>query len=290
MNDLLMQMLEQFPKETKQDKLNAVKEVIQEAVLCGLSRSGFFHHAAFYGGTALRIFYGLDRFSEDLDFSLKERDINFKLSDYIPALEKEIRGFGLHMTVSEKKKTKDSNIMSAFVKGNTIENLLLFYSDEPIQGIDSKAKIRVKFEIDTNPPAFAHFETKYRLLPAPYQVSIYDAPSLFAGKIHAVLARAWKNRIKGRDLYDYAFYISRNIPVNLRHLRERLIQSGTISIEDPFDLNVLKGKLYDRFHMIDYESAKSDVINFINDPHALDVWSDDFFCQITDHLHAEATR
>lgn len=289
MNDLLMQMLEQFPQEKTQDKLNAIKEVIQEAVLCGLSRSGFFRYASFYGGTALRIFYGLDRFSEDLDFSLKEPDLNFELTDYLPALEKEIRGFGLRMSVSEKKKAKESNIMSAFVKGNTIENLLLFYSDEPIQGIDRKAIIRVKFEIDINPPAFARSETKYRLLPAPYQVSIYDAPSLFAGKIHAVLARAWKNRIKGRDLYDYAFYISRKTPVNLMHLRERLIQSGSISTEAPFELNILKEKLYDRFQTIDYEDAKSDVINFITDPHALDVWSNDFFCQITNHLQAEET-
>lgn len=159
--------------------------------------------------TALRIFYGLDRFSEDLDFSLMTANPDFNLTEYFPILEKEVRAFGLNVSIQEKEKTKESTIRSAFLKGNTKEHLLLFHADENLIGSVAKSEvIKIKFEVDINPPEYASFEHKYRLLPTPYEVTLYDVPSLFAGKIHAVLCRAWQNRIKGRDLYDYVFYLS----------------------------------------------------------------------------------
>lgn len=197
--------------------------------------------AAFYGGTALRIFYGLDRFSEDLDFSLETSDFDFDLDSYFPVLEKEVRSFGLNVTIQEKQKKGNSNIRSAFLKGNTKEHLLLFYPDEKLtDNVPTNEVIKIKFEIDIDPPAFASFEHKYRLLPAPYEVNMYDMPSLFAGKIHAVLCRAWQSRIKGRDLYDYVFYLSRGAAVNLPHLRARLIDSGYIAESDKCQLNDVK--------------------------------------------------
>lgn len=285
MNTALVQMLKAYNTQNLYDQKNAVKEIMQEIVLCGLSRSGFFKKAAFYGGTALRIFYGLDRFSEDLDFSLESRDLSFDLKEYFPVLEKEVRSFGLNVDISEKEKTKDSTVRSAFLKANTKEHLLLFYADEQAAGgIAKNERIKIKFEVDVDPPGFAAYEHIYRLLPAPYEVRIYDMPSLFAGKIHAVLARAWKSHVKGRDLYDYVFYLSRGAGVNLRHLRERLVDSAAIDKEAPCTLAAVKDMLNERFDSIDYSQAKRDVEPFIHDPSVLNVWSAAFFKQITEGL------
>ena len=280
MQQVLEQMLRSYEPQTSTDKKNAIKEIIQEIVLCGLSRAGFFKHAAFYGGTALRIFYGLDRFSEDLDFSLMAPE-SFDLGEYLPALEKEIRSYGLNFKAEERERT----VQSAFLKGNTKEHILLFYADDRLaRSIASSELIKIKFEIDTNPPPFAGFEHKYRLLPSPYEICLYDQPSLFAGKTHAVLCRAWKNRIKGRDLYDYVFYLSMNTPVNLKHLEARLRQSGFLETEPPLDIVQLKNLLFTRFATIDYDQAKQDVLPFIKDPKKLAVWSQGFFDQITENL------
>lgn len=284
MNSMIEQMLVQYGAETIYDKKNALKEIMQEIVLCGLSRAGFFKEAAFYGGTALRIFYGLDRFSEDLDFSLMTENPNFDLASYFPVLEKEVRSFGLNVTITEKEKVRESNIKSAFLKANTKEHLLLFYTDRPIEGVPDSELIKIKFEVDVNPPKFATFEHKYRLLPAPYEVNLYDSSSLFAGKIHAVICRAWKNRVKGRDLYDYVFYMARRTPVNLKHLRERLLQTEYITEDSEYNLEVVKQMLKERFENIDYEQAKRDVEPFIRDSNSLIVWGKEFFQQITDEL------
>ena len=282
MNAAIEQMLSEYTVNNVYQRKNAMKEIMQEFVLCGLSRAGFFDKAAFYGGTALRIFYGLDRFSEDLDFSLTVPDTSFDLSAYFPALENEINSFGLKVAISEKEKSHDSNIRSAFLKGNTKEHLLLFYADENILGpIDKKENIKIKFEVDTNPPAYAGFDYKYRLLPTPYAVRMYDLPSLFAGKIHAVLCRAWQNRVKGRDLYDYVFYLSKGAAVNVKHLRERLIQSDYIDANDECSIQDIKLWLSSKFDNINYEQAKEDVKPFINDVSTINIWCADFFKQIT---------
>ena len=285
MNASLEQMLQAYSVENLYDRKNAMKEILQEIVLCGLSRAGFFKKAAFYGGTALRIFYGLDRFSEDLDFSLETKNPAFDLSEYFPILEKEVRSFGLNMTASEKVKANDSHIRSAFLKGNTKEHLLLFYGNEQIAGSVVKTEaVKIKFEVDVDPPKYAAFEHKYRLLPSPYEIKLYDMPSLFAGKIHAVLARAWRNRIKGRDLYDYVFYLSRDAAVNLAHLHGRLIDSGYIRKEDTCTLDDIKRMLRDHFDVINFSQAKQDVKPFIHNTSALDIWNAEFFKQITEKL------
>lgn len=288
MSAIIEQMLKSHNTQTLYDKKNAMKEVMQEIVLCGLSRAGFFKKAAFYGGTALRIFYGLDRFSEDLDFSLMDADENFDLTEYFPTLEKEVKAYGLNIIITEREKTKDTNIQSAFLKGNTKEHLLLFYADSAITGVAVNETIKIKFEVDIHPPRFAAFEHKYRLLPAPYEVNLYDVPSLFAGKIHAVICRAWQNRVKGRDLYDYVFYLSRSAEVNQKHLRERLLQSGYITNETECSLDEIKQMLCKRFDDINYEQAKKDVAPFIRDTAVLNLWSADFFKQITENLRIKA--
>ena len=285
MNTVIEEMLKSYQVDNIYDRKNAMKEIMQEIVLCGLSRAGFFKEAAFYGGTALRIFYGLDRFSEDLDFSLEQINLDFDLCSYFPVLEKEVKAFGLNVEIQEKQKTKDSNIRSAFLKGNTKEHLLLFYADERVVGSVAKNEVvKIKFEVDTNPPAFATYEHKYRLLPVPYEIRVYDMPSLFAGKIHAVICRGWQSRIKGRDLYDYIFYLSKAVTVNQKHLRARLIDSGYISENQECTLEEIKMMLKNRFDSIDFLQARKDVEPFIRDTSVLDIWSSDFFKQITEGL------
>ena len=287
MNSIIEQMLRQHETETLTDKKNGIKEVVQEIVLCGLSRAGFFKEAAFYGGTALRIFHGLDRFSEDLDFSLMASNPGFDLPRYLPALERELAAYGFNFKVEDRAKAIDSDIRSAFLKGNTREHMLVFYADERLaRSFSGNDTIKIKFEVDTTPPAFATFERKYRLLPIPYEVNLYDMPSLFAGKLHAVICRAWKSRVKGRDLYDYVFYLSQGTPVNLRHLNARLVDSDFDGAREDMTLGEIKDILHRRFESIDYDQARQDVLPFIKNPAAVEIWSKDFFIAITDNLSA----
>lgn len=284
MKTVIQEMVASYHPQNNYEQKNAMKEVMQEIILYGLSQAGFFKSAAFYGGTALRIFYGLDRFSEDLDFSLLVANKDFNLEDYLPTVKMVVESFGLKVEVSEKEKSIDSNIKSAFLKADTIEHFLLFYPDDRIQGINKNEKIKVKFEIDINPPAFATFEIKYRLLPAPYEIKMYDQASLFAGKLHAILCRAWHNRIKGRDLYDYIFYLSKNISFNLPHLKERLIQTGHILESESCTLEDIKDMLINKFNQIDFEEAKKDIEPFIKNIDVLAIWHKEFFIQITNQL------
>lgn len=284
MNTVLEQMIENYNPKNIDDKRNVIKEVMQEIVLCGLSKAGFFNVAAFYGGTALRIFYGLDRFSEDLDFSLLAKDKEFDLSKYFPVLKEVVSSYGLDVDIELKNKTKDSYVQSAFLKGDTIEHFLLFYPNDLVEGINKNEKVKIKFEIDTMPPGLATYETKYRLLPTPYGVKLYDESSLFSGKIHAIICRSWKSRVKGRDLYDYIFYLSRKSKYNLPHLREKLIDSGFIDKETKLDNDDIKRILVDRFNEIDFDAAKNDVVSFIKDTNVLDIWSKEFFVDITTNL------
>ncbi len=289
MDHIVEQMLSQHRSGTLGDKKNSIKEVVQEIILCGLSRAAFFQKAAFYGGTALRIFHGLDRFSEDLDFSLKAPDADFQLKEYLPALEKELGAYGFRFKAEAKEKTNDSDVQSAFVKGNTREHILICYADENLAGaVAGSELIKVKFEVDTAPPPYAGFERRFRLLPIPYEINLYDMPSLFAGKLHAVICRAWKSRVKGRDLYDYVFYLAKGTPVNLKHLNARLMDSEFDGAREDLSLDEIKQILLSRFESIDYSQAKDDVLPFIQNPASLDMWSKAFFQSITNNLTSES--
>ena len=286
MNNIITQMLAKYEIKNVDDEINALKEIIQEIVLSGLSRGNFFDVAAFYGGTALRIFHHLDRFSEDLDFALIEANSDFQLSTYFPYIEKELKAYGLNLEVSTKEKINESNITSAVVRGDTLEHILKFFpNDENNQYNHLLKKIKIKFEVDINPPSGANYEYKYKLLPSPHQIRIYDMSSLFAGKIHAILCRNWKIRVKGRDLYDYVFFLANHTSVNLELIKNKLIASNYIDPNSSFDILVLKKLLIAKFSMIDYKEAKEDVLPFIKDFQSLNLWSQDFFCNITEDLH-----
>lgn len=285
MNNVVEQMISRYEIKNTNDEINALKEIIQEIVLSGLSRGGFFNKAAFYGGTALRIFYNLDRFSEDLDFALLAPDNEFDLSKYFDYIERELKAYGLNLLVTSKEKSKTSNIESAFVKGNTIEHILKFFPNDDNYKFDHTLKdIKIKFEIDVNPPSGATYEDRYKLLPSPHQIKLYDKESLFAGKIHAILCRNWSKRIKGRDLYDYIFFLANNVSVNMELVRNKLIDSNYIDVDSNFDIDVLKELLISKFEEIDYNNAKEDVLPFIRNIDGLDMWSREFFINITSML------
>lgn len=285
MNNIIEQMLSKYEIKNTNDEINALKEIIQEIILSGLARGNFFDEAAFYGGTALRIFYKLDRFSEDLDFALIYPNKNFDLSKYFVYLEKELKAYGLNLEINTKQKNIESNITSAFVKGDTLEHILKFFPNEENHKYNHMLKnIKIKFEVDINPPSGATYEEKYKLLPSPHQIKIYDKESLFAGKIHAILCRNWKTRTKGRDLYDYIFFLANNTKVNLELVKNKLIESNYINSNDKFSIDDLKNLLINKFKEIDYIEAKEDVIPFIKNTESLNIWSSEFFISITKEL------
>ena len=278
----VQQMIEKYNCKNTADYKNALKEVIQEVALCGLSRSGFFKKAAFYGGTALRIFYGLDRFSEDMDFSLMAEDKDFNINIYFSYLANELLANGFELHIERKEKSAESDIQSAFIKGNTLIHLLkIVPTADAILGVSDTELIKIKFEVDTNPPEGATYEIKYGLLPVPYAVQMYDEASLFAGKIHAVLCRSWKNRVKGRDYYDYLWYLARGTKVNILHLQKRLEQSGEWTSAQKLTTQKVIELLCERFASINFENAKNDVLPFIADSRKLDLWNKDFFSTVT---------
>jgi Uncharacterized conserved protein len=283
MASVIDSMLAKYDCKNVSDYRNALKEIVQEVALCGLSRGGFFDKVAFYGGTALRIFYGLDRFSEDMDFSLIKPDEEFELSRYFGVLEEELNSVGLEMTVEGKTKLLGSPVQSAFLKGNTLRHLLKIVPTKhtPLP-IPNNEILKIKFEVDTNPPELAVYENKYRLLPSPFMVRLYDKPSLFAGKLHALLCRGWKNRVKGRDFYDFVWYISQNTGVNLPHLQKRMEQTGHWKSAETLTFAKLKELLNERFNSVDFDEAKRDVRPFIADGDKLSLWSKEFFCAITE--------
>lgn len=285
MNNIIEQMLSKYEIKNTNDEINALKEIIQEIVLSGLSRGNFFDEVAFYGGTALRIFYKLDRFSEDLDFALISPNKEFDLSKYFTYIEKELKAYGLNLVINTKTKSIDSNITSAFLKGDTLEHILKFFPNEEGKKYSAIIKdIKVKFEVDINPTSGATYEEQYRLLPSPHQIKLYDKESLLAGKIHAILCRGWKKRTKGRDLYDYVFFLANETEVNIELIRNKLIESKFIEENSEFNIDILKEMLKSKFNEIDYQDAKEDVKPFIKDTNSLNIWSKEFFISITNNL------
>lgn len=286
MNNIIEQMLSKYDIKNTNDEINALKEIIQEIVLSGLSRGNFFNEAAFYGGTALRIFYNLDRFSEDLDFALLESNKDFDISKYFNYIEKELKAYGINLNITTKEKSFDSNITSAFLKGDTLELILRFFPSDEEHKYDHILKnLKIKLEVDINPSMGATYEDKYKLLPSPHQIKLYDKESLLAGKIHAILCRGWNNRVKGRDLYDYIFFLASDTKVNIELLKNKLIESNYINEKDEFDINKLKKILINKFEKIDYSKAIEDVKPFIKNIDNLNLWSKEFFIEITNKLN-----
>ena len=278
MDKVITAMLERYHCKTRDDYENALKEIIQQVTLLGLWRAKFFEHAAFYRGTALRIVYELDRFSEDLDFSLLKSNAHFSLELYLRAIQKELDALGFHVEVSEKKKTKKTAIQSAFVKVNIKHILSKIDVPKAVKSYYHKqALLKVKIEVDTEPPLGFNTEAKSLLDPIPFSVNIYKLPDLFAGKICAMLCRQWGNRVKGRDWYDFLWFIQRKVPVHLQHLEERLRVFGYYNGNEPLKKEKLDEWLTQRIECLDIEQAKTDIVTFIKDPQRVEGWSQSIF-------------
>lgn len=284
MNDAIKIMLSKYDLKSVDDYENALKEIIQEIALLGLWRSKFFEHAAFYGGSALRILYGLDRFSEDMDFSLLKSNLNFSIASYIKAISDELESFAFSVSVQRKEKKVKTNIESAFIKAGTIQNMIIIETPSNLsKKININKNLKIKIEVDIDPPQGFETEAKYLLNPIPFSLNTYSLPDLFAGKMHALLCRNWTNRVKGRDWYDFIWYLQKGIQVNKNQLRERMIQSGHLNEKDNFTEKILKKMLFEKIDNIDYDLAKKDVMPFLKDQTYLDLWSRNFFHSIVEN-------
>lgn len=286
MNKTIEVMLSKYHPQSNLERENAIKEIIQEIVLAGLSRGGFFDRAVFYGGTCLRIFHGLNRFSEDLDFALISKDENFRLDDYFPSINKELFAYGISMDVITKKKNdENANIETAFLKGNTVTLLLHFFpNSEETKDVIGNQKLKIKIEVDTANPEGGISENKYRLFPAPYQVRVFNESTLFSGKVHAIICRSYSNHVKGRDYYDYLFYRNKNTKLNLAYLENKLKMTGKLKEDEHLTIEMVKNLLAAKFETLDYKSAKEDVSNFILDKASLDFWGPELFLSTLEGL------
>lgn len=282
LNKPINNLIEEQKPKTISEYRRSLRDVIQKICLLGLWRGGFFEYAAFYGGTALRMMYGLDRFSEDLDFSLLEVKHDFKLGDYISSVRNELAAWNISAEVSLSEKP-ESNVESAFIKANTLKSLI---ENKVPQGLLSRLHkdevSRVKFEIDPNPPCPFDYEFRYLLEPIPFSVCTMSQPDLFAGKMHAVLARGWVNRIKGRDWYDLIWFVRNKMPLKLSHLEARLKQSGHLQKSVILSEDKFRQLLRERIISVDFTQAKQDVLSFIPNPASLQNWSKEFFLDLSD--------
>jgi predicted nucleotidyltransferase component of viral defense system len=283
---MIKEWLESYNPRNKEEAQSALREIMQEIALAGLYRSGFFDKAAFYGGTALRIFHNLDRFSEDLDFSLLQTEQDFSLEKYQDAIVKEFASLGMTVSIKEKQKVAQNNINSAFLKSETLWRELKLETIIPQNGLDTKANIKIKIEVDKEPPLGFKTEEKLLVKPFSFYVKCFTLPDLFAGKMHALLFRKWGTNVKGRDWYDMEWYIKKGTKLDLRHFLSRAQDSGdwTGQAISEIEFRDLLSKKIDTVNM-DY--VKSDVIRFIKEPAQLDIWSPTYFHDLVSHLKTE---
>ena len=267
---VIEQMLQRYPQDSNEARSHALREVMQEIALAGLYRGGFFERAAFYGGTCLRIFHDLPRFSEDLDFSLLQPEPDFSLEPYFKSVADEFSAFGFEVEIVAKQKAVASDITSAFLKKTAS------VYDLRIAG---QKVIKIKFEVDTDPPLGFSTEEKLLLQPYSFFVKCFALPDLFAGKMHALLFRQWKNRVKGRDWFDFEWYVRQGSPLRLQHFAQRALQSGDLS-ETTLTTEVFLSMLEARILTLDVNSARQDVARFIKTPAQLEIWSQDYFLQL----------
>jgi len=285
MNEAVSRMLARYESRTVDDRVQALREILQEIALLGLWRSKFFEKAAFYGGTSLRLLYGLDRFSEDLDFSLLKPTPGFDLRHYTNALEREIASFGFEVRLEKKKKTTESKIQSAFLKADTVKHLMVIETSEPLlRKIPHGQIIKIRLEVDIDPPPGFETENKFLLHPVPFGVRTYVLPDLFAGKMHAVLCRRWKNRVKGRDWYDLVWYAANHPKLHAAHLAQRMIQSGDLKSVDSLTRDRFLALGHAAIDQLDVAMARKEVEPFVKNPLTLEAWSPAFFHDILQRI------
>jgi hypothetical protein len=285
MHDAIAKMISKYDCHGLNDYINALREILQEVALLGLWRAKFFEKAACYGGTALRILYGLDRFSEDIDFSLLQPSEDFDLTGYTAFVKKEMEGFGFDVHVERVNKAIQTPIQSAFLKADTRNQLLTIEAGKDLLRALPKGKmLKVKMEVDMNPPPGFGTETRFLLQPIPFAVRSFVLPDLFAGKMHAILCRAWKSRVKGRDWYDLIWYAANHPQLHLGHLEERMRQTGHWKGDDPLTPEKFKELLGNAINKLNVQQARREVEPFVKSPENLSVWSREFFLDVATRI------
>ncbi len=279
MNPLIESLIQAKKPKSIDDYENLLKEAIQEVCLLGLWRAKFFEHAAFYGGTALRILHGLPRFSEDMDFTLEKSNPKFRFDPYRAALITELKAYDFDVEFSVSK--QEAEISRAFLEGNSSIHLAKI---DPKLKTHRNRLLQVKIEIETQPPCSSEIEVISCLRPIPFSVKTLSLPDLFAGKMHAVLCRAWKYNVKGRDWYDLLWYINRSVPVRIEHLEARMIRSGNWSAEKKLTADDFKKLFRERVKKLDVDLAKKDLIRFISNPKEIEGWSTSVFLSVADQI------
>ncbi|MBX3177586.1 MAG: nucleotidyl transferase AbiEii/AbiGii toxin family protein [Candidatus Hydrogenedentes bacterium] len=270
----------EYRSEDEEDQ--ALREITQEVILAALGRGDFFTNALFQGGTCLRIFHGLNRFSEDLDFILRDPDPTFRWGDHLARVEQELRAYGYRFEIVDRTKA-DAAVKKAFLKDDSLGKVLelqFAFRKGPL------AKIRIKLEIDTNPPAASGVALEYMDFPFLSAVSIQDMPTLFAGKLHALLCREY---IKGRDWFDFLWYTGRGTPVNYAFLSAALEQVGPwTSKGETVNIDWLAKELGGAIDQLDLGQAAKDVERFLpaSELPSLNLWSRDLFLRQLDKWRA----
>ena len=271
MNEFFERALMRYNIRDVKDKQNAIYEIMQQVVLAGLHRGGFFDRAAFYGGTCLRLFHQLPRFSEDMDFSLLAPDEHFLFENYFQPIIDEFDNLGRKVEIKKKDKKTFGRVDSAFLKDNTDVYNVAFQTEKTV---------KVKIEVDTQPPLKFRTEQKALTLPYTFMVRCFQLSDLFAGKMHALAFRNWKTRVKGRDWYDFEWYVRWRVPLDFEHLQERTREFNGIEMTREDFMAILK----ERLSTTNIEDVKRDVRRFMINPHELDIWSNDYFLQLADMI------
>ena len=271
MNEFFERAMQRYPINDSKDKQNAIYEITQQVVLAGLHRGGFFDHAAFYGGTCLRLIHQLPRFSEDMDFSLLVPDSNFKFENYFQPIIDEFDSVGRKVEIKKKDKKIFGRVDSAFLKDNTDVYNIAFQTEK---------SIKVKIEVDTQPPLKFATEQKSLTIPYTFMVRCFTLSDLYAGKMHALVFRNWKTRVKGRDWYDFEWYVRWRVPLNFSHLQERIREFNGVDMSRDEFLAALK----ERLATTNIEDVKLDVGRFVINRKELDIWSNDYFLQLADMI------
>jgi hypothetical protein len=280
---MIKEWLEEYKPVNQDAAEQALREIMQEIALAGLQRSGFFEKAAFYGGSALRIFHGLQRFSEDLDFSLLEVNPGFSLVSYLRGIETEFNALGVTISIKEKNKTTRTDVDSAFVKPDTTWKELIIKEILPHESVKMRPTIKIKIEVDTTPPQGFSTEEKLLLKPFSFYVKCFTLPDLFAGKMHALLFRKWKGRVKGRDWFDTEWYIRKGIPLNLDHLLMRSRNSGDWK-EKSMTKEQCITLLQDKIQSVSFNNIREDVVRFISDEKIIEIWSPKYFSDLVQKI------
>lgn len=283
---ILSARLRDYAPANAVEQENVLQELLQHYVLAGLSRSGLFAAAMFHGGTCLRIVNGMNRFSEDLDFLLKHPDSGFRWQRHLESVRRDCVQEGVDFEVQDKSKTGTA-VQKAFLKTDSIGRSLTL--DLPFERYQAR-KIRIKLEIDTNPPLGSTFTTNYITFPVTAPLTTQSLHSGFALKLHALLCHSY---VKGRDWYDFVWYIAHKIAPDLDLLGRALHRQGPWAGEPiVVSMEWVREHVQAAIGRIDWAVARDDVQRFL--PHVeqegLRAWCADFFLQQLSHINDAAAK